>query len=167
MESALTNSAPVARANRRASADLPLAVGPAISQMRGAMELVLTLVAPPNAGAFAINLREVCACAGAKGTESRKLSTGDGAATDVILEAEDRGAGKAALEPARAEQALDWCLQPLEGRRKALLVADMDSTIIGWTQRSTGSSATARSASARRRTTSAPSICLSMALGPR
>lgn len=94
------------------------------------MELVLTLVAPPNAGAFAINLREVFASAGAKGKESRKLSTGDGAATDVILEAEDLGAVKAALEPALAEQALDWCLQPLEGRRKALLVADMDSTII-------------------------------------
>src|SRR5206468_2225677 len=25
---------------------------------------------------------------------------------------------------------LDWCLQPLEGRRKKLLIADMDSTII-------------------------------------
>jgi phosphoserine phosphatase len=94
------------------------------------MELVLTLVAPPNAGAFAFNLREVFASAGAKGKESRKLSAGEAAATDVILDAEDLGAVKAALAPALAGHALDWCLQPLAGRRKRLLVADMDSTII-------------------------------------
>ena len=26
---------------------------------------------------------------------------------------------------------LDWCVQPAEGRRKRMLIADMDSTIIG------------------------------------
>jgi phosphoserine phosphatase len=30
-----------------------------------------------------------------------------------------------------ADQHLDWCLQPAAGRKKKLLVADMDSTIIG------------------------------------
>ncbi len=130
MESALTISAPVVRASLSASADLPLAVGPAISQMRGSMELVLTLVAPPNAGAFSINLREVFASVGARGKESRKLSTGEGAATDVILEADDLPALRAALRAPMADQQLDWCLQPVEGRRKRLLVADMDSTII-------------------------------------
>ena len=83
----MTISPPVSRASRSASADLPLAVGPAISQMRGAMDLVLTLVAPPNAGAFSVNLREVFASVGARGKESRKLDAGDAAATDVILEA--------------------------------------------------------------------------------
>src|SRR5437879_161998 len=130
MESALTISAPIWPASRSASADLPLAVGPAISQMRGAMELVLTLVAPPNAGAFSINLREVFASVGARGKESRKLSAGEGAATDVILEADDLAAVRAALQAPMAGQSLDWCLQPLEGRRKKLLIADMDSTII-------------------------------------
>jgi phosphoserine phosphatase len=126
----LTISAPVVRASLSASADLPLAVGPAISQMRGSMELVLTLVAPPNAGAFSINLREVFASVGARGKESRKLAAGEGAATDVILEADDLAALRAALQAPMADQRLDWCLQPVEGRRKRLLVADMDSTII-------------------------------------
>jgi phosphoserine phosphatase len=130
MESALTISAPVAVASRSASADLPLAVGPAISQMRGSMELVLTLVAPPNAGALSVNLREVFASVGARGKESRKLDAGDGAATDVILEADDLATVRAALEAPLADQQLDWCLQPVEGRKKKLFIADMDSTII-------------------------------------
>jgi phosphoserine phosphatase len=94
------------------------------------MDLVLTLVAPPNAGAFTLNLREVFASVGARGKESRKLDAGDGAATDVILEAQDAASVRAALLAPMADQPLDWCLQPLEGRRKRLLVADMDSTII-------------------------------------
>src|SRR3954470_5006034 len=130
MESALTISAPVASASRSASADLPLAVGPAISQMRGSMDLVLTLVAPPDAGAFSVNLREVFASVGARGKESRKLDAGDGAATDVILEADDLGTVRHALAAPMAGQQIDWCLQPLEGRKKRLLIADMDSTII-------------------------------------
>jgi phosphoserine phosphatase len=94
------------------------------------MEMVLTLVAPPNAGAFAVNLREVFASVGARGKESRKLDAGEGAATDVILEADDLAAVRGALQAPMAGQTLDWCLQPLEGRRKRLLIADMDSTII-------------------------------------
>ena len=91
---------------------------------------MLTLVAPPNAGAFSVNLREVFASVGARGKESRKLDAGEGAATDVILEADDLAAVRAALEAPLADQKLDWCLQPLEGRKKRLLIADMDSTII-------------------------------------
>ncbi|HLZ73737.1 phosphoserine phosphatase SerB [Phenylobacterium sp.] len=94
------------------------------------MDLVLTIVAPPNAGAFSANLRETFASVGARGKESRKLDAGDMAATDVILEADDLAAVRAALGPALDGQPVDWCLQPLEGRRKRLLVADMDSTII-------------------------------------
>lgn len=91
---------------------------------------MLTLVAPPNAGAFSVNLREVFASVGARGKESRKLDAGEGAATDVILEAEDLAAVRAALQAPLAGQQLDWCVQPLEGRKKKLLIADMDSTII-------------------------------------
>jgi phosphoserine phosphatase len=130
MESALTIWPPSASASLSASADLPLAVGPAISQMRGSMDLVLTLVAPPDAGAFSINLREVFASVGAKGKESRKVEAGDCAVVDVILEADDPTAVRAALQAPLADQELDWCVQPLAGRRKRLLVADMDSTII-------------------------------------
>src|ERR1700688_398584 len=98
MESALTISPSIASARRKASADLPLAVGPAISQMRGSMELVLTVVAPPNAGAFSLALREIFASVGAKGTSSRKLDAGESAAIDVFLEAPDLAAVRAALE---------------------------------------------------------------------
>jgi phosphoserine phosphatase len=94
------------------------------------MELVLTVVAPPNAGAFSANLREVFASVGARGKESRKLEAGEMAATDVILEAENVAALRVVLTDALAGQTVDWCLQPLEGRRKRLLIADMDSTII-------------------------------------
>jgi phosphoserine phosphatase len=94
------------------------------------MELVLTFVAPPNAGAASVNLREVFASVGARGKESRKLDAGDMAVVDVILEADDLSAVRAALQAPLAGQQLDWCVQPVEGRRKRLLVADMDSTII-------------------------------------
>ncbi len=91
---------------------------------------MLTLVAPPNAGAFSVNLREVFASVGARGKSSQKLDAGEAAATDVILDADDVVSVRTALQAPMADQALDWCVQPLEGRRKRLLVADMDSTII-------------------------------------
>src|SRR3954462_4179007 len=84
MEPAPTISPPVWLASLRASADLPLAVGPAISQMRGSMELVLTLVAPPNAGALSLNLREVLAAAGARGKEAGKIGAGEMAVPPLI-----------------------------------------------------------------------------------
>ena len=66
---------------------------------------------------------------GARGRSSRKLDAGESAATDVFVEAPDLAALRAALETPMAGQA-DWCVQPVAGRRKRLLVADMDSTII-------------------------------------
>src|SRR5215472_3970377 len=112
MESALTISPPSRSARRSASADLPLAVGPAISQMRGFMELVLTLVAPPNAGALSLNLREALAAGGAKGRAANKIEAGEMAVTDLLLDASDPAAVKAALSPVLAGQTVDWCLQP-------------------------------------------------------
>jgi phosphoserine phosphatase len=53
------------------------------------------------------------------------------AAVDLRLAAGDAGAAKRAVETAVADLPVDFCLQPWEGRRKRLLVADMDSTIIG------------------------------------
>ena len=87
-------------------------------------------MAPPDAGALSVNLREVFASAGARGKESRKIEAGEMAVTDVILEADDLSALRAALAAPMADQELDWCLQPTAGRKKRLLIADMDSTII-------------------------------------
>ena len=67
---------------------------------------------------------------GARGKESRKIEAGEAAVTDVILEADDLASVREALRGPMADQPLDWCLQPVEGRRKRLLIADMDSTII-------------------------------------
>src|SRR3546814_2268071 len=61
------------------------------------LELVLTLVAPPNAGGFSINLREVFGAVGARGKEPRTIEAGDAAVTDVILEAGDLGAVRAEI----------------------------------------------------------------------
>ena len=54
---------------------------------------------------------------------------GDGAADLVVEHADPRVIHRAAAE-AMARRPVDVCAQPLERRRKRLLVADMDSTII-------------------------------------
>jgi phosphoserine phosphatase len=94
------------------------------------MEFVLTLVAPPNAGALSLNLRDLLASARARGKAANKIEAGEMAVTDLVLEASDAAAVKVALAPVLADQTVDWCLQPAAGRKKRLLVADMDSTII-------------------------------------
>ena len=55
---------------------------------------------------------------------------GDGAA-DILVEGEGPGALREHARRALERQAVDFCVQPAQGRRKRLLVADMDSTIIG------------------------------------
>ena len=51
-------------------------------------------------------------------------------ACDLPFDAEDMGHAEAAVRKALAGAAVDIVAQPAEGRRKKLLVADMDSTII-------------------------------------
>ena len=51
-------------------------------------------------------------------------------------EGQDEGEGalsalKAMVAEAIADRPLDWCVQPAQGRKKRMLIADMDSTIIG------------------------------------
>jgi phosphoserine phosphatase len=108
---------------------LPLAVGPAISQMRGSMQLALTLVSldPAAAQAALGTLAPALAGAGARVKEPRPLGPG---ALDLLLEGDDPAAVRSAAEAALAHLPVDLCVQPWSGRRKALLVADMDSTII-------------------------------------
>ena len=49
---------------------------------------------------------------------------------DMVFEADDVAAVRVSLQALLADKPLDWCLQPVAGRKKRLLLADMDSTII-------------------------------------
>src|SRR5690606_24880084 len=130
MESALTISPPESLASLKARADLPLAVGPAISQMRGSMQLALTLVSPAaDAAPQAVKpIAEALAGAGARVKEPRPLGPG---AVDLLVEASGIAEIRAAAEAALEGSGVDVCVQPWAGRRKKLLIAAMDSTIIG------------------------------------
>src|SRR5690349_17475726 len=129
MESALTISPPVALASSCPSADLPLAVGPAISQMRPVMELVLTLVSPDGAQNQAAARRIVEALAGAGAGVKAPVLLGHGAA-ELPMVGVTLDAARRATAQAMGDAPVDWCIQPAAGRRKRLLIADMDSTII-------------------------------------
>src|SRR5262245_35164394 len=135
MESAPTTSAPIRWARRSASAVLPLAVGPPISQMRESstvrlMLLVLTLVAPDyDALQEALpQALEAVALAGRPVEDTDIL--GEGAA-DIYVQGDDPTILRAHAERMLAREPVDLCCQIAEGRKKRLLVADMDSTIIG------------------------------------
>ena len=55
---------------------------------------------------------------------------GDGAA-DIFVDGDDPADLRRRARTALERQAVDFCVQPADGRRKRLLIADMDSTIIG------------------------------------
>jgi phosphoserine phosphatase len=83
-----------------------------------------------DAGAAAAAMPAVVqALAGARARVKEPRALGP-AALDLAVEAEDAKAVREAAEAALAGQAVDVCVQPWNGRRKRLLVADMDSTII-------------------------------------
>jgi phosphoserine phosphatase len=94
------------------------------------MRLVLTLVA---GGLDALQdalpaALDAVAAAGSPVGETAIL--GDGA-MDILTHGEAPEALRAYARDALGRQAVDFCVQPAAGRRKRLLVADMDSTIIG------------------------------------
>jgi phosphoserine phosphatase len=95
-----------------------------------AMHLALTLVSPdPEAVDPARSLVEQAVKAlGAHVKETRYLGPG---CIDKHVEGAQPKALRAAAEAAVAELPVDLCVQPVDGRRKRLLIADMDSTIIG------------------------------------
>src|SRR5437773_6063905 len=135
MESAPMISPPIRSARRRANSDLPLAVGPAISQMRGSlcarpMLLSLTLVAPHLDLLEEVlpNVLEAVAGAGYPVKDMQVLGVG---AVDLLVEGDDPVILRARAEAALERHPVDVCAQLADGRRKALLIADMDSTIIG------------------------------------
>jgi phosphoserine phosphatase len=94
------------------------------------MRLVLTLVA---GGFDALQdalpaALESIAAAGRPVSDMEML--GEGAA-DLFVEGAALARLRACADRGLERQPIDFCVQPAEGRRKRLLVADMDSTIIG------------------------------------
>ncbi|MFN3523299.1 MAG: phosphoserine phosphatase SerB [Phenylobacterium sp.] len=94
------------------------------------MQIALTLVSPDAEAAAAAVPAITAALAGARARVKEPRPLGPGA-VDLLVEGEDARALRRAAEAALAGQAVDVCVQPWAGRRKRLLVADMDSTIIG------------------------------------
>jgi len=62
--------------------------------------------------------------------QSEDLGAVGGVAVDTFLEADDLAVLRQVVTGLLAGKAVDFCLQPAIGRRKRLLIADMDSTII-------------------------------------
>ena len=62
--------------------------------------------------------------------QSEDLGAIDGVAVDTFLEADDLAVLRPVVTGLLAGKAVDFCLQSAIGRRKRLLIADMDSTII-------------------------------------
>ena len=97
--------------------------------MRGSMQLALTLVSPtPDAAQAAIGpITTALAGARARVKEPRVLGPG---AVDLALEAIAIAPVRIAVARALEGLPIDACVQHWNGRRKRLLIADMDSTII-------------------------------------
>jgi phosphoserine phosphatase len=93
------------------------------------MLVVLTLVASDLDSLEEVIPHTLEAMAGAGCTIRDSDILGDGAA-DFIVEHADPKVIRHAAEAALARHPIDVCAQPLAHRRKRLLVADMDSTII-------------------------------------
>ncbi len=92
--------------------------------------LAITLVGPDSAQAAALAARVRAAVASLTGPVKQTHALGPGV-TDLIVEAEAVAPVHLAVKNAVANAPADFCVQPANGRRKALLIADMDSTIIG------------------------------------
>jgi phosphoserine phosphatase len=101
-----------------------------IGQMRTAMLIAVTLVSPDPAASADLARHIGRAVADVAGPVKRTEALGPGA-VDLLVEADDIHPVHRAAREALGEAAADLCVQPWEGRRKRLLVADMDSTIIG------------------------------------
>lgn len=94
------------------------------------MEIALTLVSPQEPATAAALAKLVPALAGAQARVKEPRPLGPGA-LDVLVEAHEVAPVRAVVESVLADLPVDACVQPWVGRRKRLLIADMDSTIIG------------------------------------
>src|SRR5882724_11010744 len=136
MESVLMMTPPVFCANSSASADLPLAVGPAISTALfpnsefACMSLVATLICnPANPALDSTIVDGALAVLPSPGTAQWLF---DEVAVDIpFAGSDDIKAIEARLRQARGDLPIDIVVQPQAVRRKKLFLADMDSTMIG------------------------------------
>ena len=127
---------PVFRANATASADLPLAVGPAIStalasSVRELMSFVVTLICNPVNPALDSTVIDGARAILPSPRPAQWLF--DEVAADIAFGdgSEDITAIAHRLREARGDLPIDIVVQPVAARRKKLLLADMDSTMIG------------------------------------
>jgi phosphoserine phosphatase len=132
--------APKRCASASATADLPLAVGPAMRSARCRASvlpapseivmpaLVATIVADPSRARLSDEGLDAFAQA-APGFEGRAWLD-QGMAADLFFQGE-LATTRAAMAAAIAGKAIDVIVQPKSHRAKRLLVADMDSTLIG------------------------------------
>jgi phosphoserine phosphatase len=88
---------------------------------------VATLVAAPQSFEFSDALIAFAAQALPGAAKTSRLASG---AADLFFEADEAAAAKARLGEALAGEGVDAIVQPSAGRRKRLLLADMDSTLI-------------------------------------
>src|SRR5436305_341033 len=137
MESALTITPPVACASSSASADLPLAVGPAISTGLPLscceftyMSLVATLICnPANPALDSTIVDGARAVVGSSGPAQWLFNE---VAVDIpFASTDDIGAVAERLRAARGDLPIDVVVQPRLTRRKRLVLADMASTTDG------------------------------------
>src|SRR5438876_7259393 len=140
MEAVLMTVPPNRSASASASADLPLAVGPAISTAlllciakpprNRPMSLVATLICNPANPALDSTIvdgaRAVLSAAG-----PAHWLFGEVAADIPFDSKDDIRAIENRLREARGDLPIDIVVQPLATRRKKLFLADMDSTMIG------------------------------------
>jgi len=94
------------------------------------MLIAVTLVCPDPAATDALARHVGEAVAKLAGPVKRATTLGPGA-LDLVFEHDQVSPVRMAAREALGVAAGDLCVQPWEGRRKRLLVADMDSTIIG------------------------------------
>jgi phosphoserine phosphatase len=94
------------------------------------MRLVLTLVAADLSGLEKALPAALEALAQAGRPADGLEVLGEGAA-DLFVKGAELAALRASADRALAMLPIDYCVQPADGRRKRLLIADMDSTIIG------------------------------------
>lgn len=92
------------------------------------MDIALTLVVNPDCSTGLEKIEEASAAVVGKNPVSRTVLSA-GKATDLTFEGDMQA--KAALSDILDEiDGLDWCLQPADRRRKKMILADMDSTMI-------------------------------------
>src|SRR5712675_1099890 len=136
MESVLMTTPPAFCARVSASADLPLAVGPAISTALprdsefACMSLVATLICnPANPALDSTIVDGALALLPSPGTPQWLFQE---VAVDIpFAGSDDVKAIEARLRQARGDLPIDIVVQPAALRRKKLFLADMDSTMIG------------------------------------